>query len=136
MAVMFGVGFGGTEVVYRAFTRLYALAAGTMTADMMPWGSVWNGIMCVEIFAFHIFMTLLVFRAVRKQRSVLRIVALGLLVLYHVGLDVSGGMTAVLFGLGYLAILWSVPRVIHIPVILRLLNVRVCGPMRPIDSIA
>jgi len=92
--------------------------------------------MCVEIFAFHIFMTLLVFRAVRKQRSVLRIVALGLLVLYHVGLDVSGGMTAVLFGLGYLAILWSVPRVIHIPVILRLLNVRVCGPMRPIDSIA
>src|SRR5207302_7644607 len=57
-AVMFGVGFGGAEVVYRAFTRLYALATGTMTAAMTPWGSVWNGIMCVEIFVFHIFMTL------------------------------------------------------------------------------
>src|SRR5205823_5972319 len=106
-AVMFGVGFGGAEVVYRAFIRLYALATGTMTAAMTPWGSVWNGIMCVEIFVFHIFMTLLVFRAVRNERSVLRIVALGLLVLYHVGLDVSGGMTAILLGLGYSAILWS-----------------------------
>ena len=56
--------------------------------------------------------------------------------LYHGGLDFCGGMTGVLLGVGYAALLWSVLTPIHIWVILRLLDVRVRVRMGPIDSIA
>jgi uncharacterized membrane protein YhfC len=132
--VMFGAGFGGAEVIYRAYLRLAALIAGSTAVWMTPWGSVWVAITCVEIFIFHIFLTLLVYRAVR--RPAFRPALLALIVLYHGGLDFCGGMTGVLLGAGYAALLWSVLTPIHIWVILRLLDVRVRVRMGPIDSIA
>jgi uncharacterized membrane protein YhfC len=133
--VMFGAGFGGAELIYRAFTRIRALIAGTTaTALMTPWGSVWSTITGVEIFIWHILLTLLVYRAVR--RSHFRFLALALIVLYHVGLDFCGGMTAVLFGIGYAALLWSILTVFHVWLILRLFNFPVHAPMGPIDSIS
>jgi uncharacterized membrane protein YhfC len=133
--LMFGAGFGGAEVIYRAYLRLAAFIAGSTAVWMTPWGSVWVAITCVEIFIFHIFLTLLVYRSVR--RPVLRpALLLGLIVLYHGGLDFCGGMMGVLLGAGYAALLWSVLTPIHIWVILRLLDFRVRVRMGSIDSTA
>ena len=70
------------------------------------------------------------------RRLAFRPALLALIVLYHGGLDFCGGMTGVLLGAGYAALLWSVLTPIHIWVILRLLDVRVRVRMGPIDSIA
>src|SRR5258708_23128306 len=112
---MFGIGFGGAEVIERA-GRLLLFVIGVAPTGVFGLNST---ILCVEIFIFHVCMTLIVYRVFHNPHSSWFRIAAVAAILYHVGLNFCAGGAAARWGLIYTVIVWSILTPLHIAVALR-----------------
>jgi len=109
-AVTFGVGFAGFESIKKA---LFDLPLSMSLAR-----AAFSAVLCVEIFIFHIALTVLLYRVWRDDHpSSFTAGLIGAAMIYHVLIDFCGVNVAVLFGTGYAVIVWSVVTPIHIAAI-------------------
>jgi uncharacterized membrane protein YhfC len=110
-AITFGVGFAGFESIKKALFDLPLSMSWTFAG--------WSTVLCVEIFIFHIALTVLLYRVWRDDHSPsFKAGVISAAILYHVLIDICAANAIALFGTtAYAVLIWSVMTPIHIAVI-------------------